>query len=78
LDNTNEYRVPEGHFFFMGDNRDNSRDSRVLYDIGYVPAENLVSRAEFLLFSLNGSARLWEIWRWPSAVRFGRIGKEID
>ena len=50
LDNTPEDMVPEGHFFFMGDHRDNSRDSRVLYDVGYVPLENLVGRAEFLFW----------------------------
>jgi len=73
LDNTAEYVVPEGHYFFMGDNRDNSRDSRVLYDVGYVPAENLVGRAEFLFFSHDDSASWWEIWRWPWVIRFGRI-----
>lgn len=73
LDNTNEYVVPEGHYFFMGDNRDNSRDSRVLYDVGYVPADNLVGRAEFLFFSHDDSANWWEVWRWPWVIRFGRI-----
>jgi len=73
LDNTSEYLIPEGHYFFMGDNRDNSRDSRVLYDVGYVPAENLVGRAEFLFFSHDDSASWWEVWRWPWMIRFGRI-----
>ena len=73
LDNTIEYHVPPGHYFFMGDNRDNSRDSRVLSDVGYVPAENLIGRAEFLFFSHNDSASWWQVWRWPSAIRFGRI-----
>jgi signal peptidase I len=78
LDNTNVYVVPEGSFFFMGDNRDNSRDSRVLYDVGYVPLENLVGRAEFLFFSHNDSASWWQVWRWPWVIRFGRIFSGIN
>jgi signal peptidase I len=70
-DNTPEYKVPEGHYFMMGDNRDNSLDSRA--DVGFVPAQNLVGRAEFIFFSTDGSARLWEIWRWPFAMRFERF-----
>ncbi|WP_322097272.1 signal peptidase I [Pelagibius sp. Alg239-R121] len=75
LDNTRAYTVPEGHYFGMGDNRDNSQDSRV---IGFIPAENLIGRAEFLFFSHDSSARIWEIWKWPSAIRFGRLGDGID
>lgn len=73
LDNTRVFTVPEGHFFAMGDNRDNSLDSRVRGGVGFVPAENLVGRAEILFFSTNGSARFWEVWRWPSSIRFARI-----
>jgi signal peptidase I len=73
LDNTQEYVVPPGDYFMMGDNRDNSQDSRVLSAVGYVPAENLVGRAEFIFFSTDGSARLWEIWKWPFAIRYGRL-----
>jgi signal peptidase I len=73
LDNTPEFVVPPGHYFMMGDNRDNSLDSRVTSLVGFVPAENLVGRAEFLFFSLDDGARFWEIWKWPWAVRFGRI-----
>jgi signal peptidase I len=57
----------------MGDNRDNSSDSRVLRQVGYVPIENFVGRAEFLFFSTNGSARVWEVWKWPFTVRYGRL-----
>jgi signal peptidase I len=78
LDNTGIYTVPEGYYFAMGDNRDNSLDSRVLSEVGYIPAENLVGRAEFLFFSHNGSARLWQIWRWPLAVRYGRMFQAIE
>src|SRR5205085_2701225 len=56
LDNTPVYDVPPGHFFAMGDNRDNSQDSRVLSAVGYIPAENLVGRAQFIFFSTDGSA----------------------
>ncbi len=73
LDNTPVYIVPKGHYFAMGDNRDNSLDSRVANGVGYVPAENLVGRAEILFFSTDGSAGWWEFWRWPVAIRFGRV-----
>jgi signal peptidase I len=73
LDNTPVYDVPPGEYFMMGDNRDNSQDSRVLSAVGYVPGENLVGRAEFIFFSTDGSARLWEIWKWPFAIRYSRL-----
>ena len=73
LDNTDKYTVPEGHYFMMGDNRDNSQDSRVLAHVGYVPFDNLEGRAEFLFFSTDGSAHIFEFWKWPSAIRFSRI-----
>jgi signal peptidase I len=73
LDNTPVYAVPPDHYFAMGDNRDNSQDSRVLSAVGYIPAENLIGRAEFLFFSTDGSAHWWQVWRWPFAVRYGRL-----
>jgi signal peptidase I len=73
LDNTQVYEVPPGDYFMMGDNRDNSQDSRVLSAVGYVPAENLIGRAEFIFFSTDGSARLWEFWEWPFAIRYSRL-----
>ena len=73
LDNTPVYEVPPGHYFGMGDNRDNSQDSRVLSMVGYIPAENLVGRAEFIFFSTDGSAHWWEVWRWPFAIRYSRL-----
>lgn len=75
LDNWGPEVVPEGHFFAMGDNRDNSLDSRA--DVGYVPFENLVGRAEVLFFSHDGSSPWWEFWTWPSTIRFNRIGDAI-
>lgn len=78
-DNTSIYRVPEKHYFFMGDNRDNSQDSRVIGGgVGFVPEENLVGRAEIIFLSVDGSARIWQIWRWPSAIRYSRIFKKIE
>ena len=71
LDNTMVYTVPEGHYFMMGDNRDNSLDSRA--NVGFVPAENLIGRAEIIFFSTDGNARWWEIWKWPGATRFNRF-----
>ena len=72
-DNTNVYVVPADHYFAMGDNRDDSTDSRFLEHVGFVPAENLVGRADMIFFSVDGSARIWEIWKWPSAIRFSRF-----
>jgi signal peptidase I len=74
-DNFRETKIPAGHYFMMGDNRDNSNDSR--FDVGPVPFVNFIGRAEFLFFSVNGLARIWEVWKWPSAIRFGRIFKGI-
>ena len=76
LDNTGVFVVPAGHYFMMGDNRDNSDDSRA--EVGYVPFENLVGKAEILFFSTDGSARLWEIWKWPLAIRYERMGQIVD
>ncbi len=72
LNNTGVYVVPPGDYFMMGDNRDNSLDSRTT-QVGYVPAENLVGRAEFLFFSTDGTAALWQVWKWPYAVRYSRL-----
>jgi len=73
LDNTAVYEVPEGYYFAMGDNRDNSQDSRVMSAVGFIPFENLVGRAQFLFFSTDGSAAWWEVWKWPFAIRYWRL-----
>ncbi|MDI3306307.1 MAG: signal peptidase I [Acetobacteraceae bacterium] len=73
LDNTQVYEVPAGHVFAMGDNRDNSLDSRVQNAVGFIPLENLVGRAEFIFFSVNDSGSIWQIWNWPFAIRWGRL-----
>ncbi len=78
LDNTPIYTVPKDHFFAMGDNRDSSLDSRVQDRVGFVPAENLVGRAEFLFFSTNGAARIWEVWKWPISIRYRRLFNGIE
>ena len=70
-DNTREFDVPPGHYFMMGDNRDNSADSR--FTVGYVPAENLVGRANLVFFSIAGKASPLEIWKWPSLMRVSRL-----
>ena len=81
LDNTDTYTVPKGHYFMMGDNRDNSADSRVQRGadrVGFVPLENFVGRAEVLFFSTDGTSSIWEIWKWIPAMRFGRFFRVIQ
>lgn len=76
LDNTDVFTVPEGHYFMMGDNRDNSEDSRVSAEqggIGFIPEENIVGRAEIIMFSLGEGARFWQLWKWPAAIRYDRF-----
>ncbi len=71
-DQTPLFTVPEGHFFFMGDNRDNSVDSRFLNEVGYVPLENLIGRADLIALSSDGA--FWQVWNW----RFDRLFKVIE
>ncbi|MBV9261942.1 MAG: signal peptidase I [Pseudolabrys sp.] len=71
-DNTQVYTVPSGEYFMMGDNRDNSTDSR-FSQVGTVPFENIVGRAQMIFFSVYEGERAWEFWRWPVSVRWGRL-----
>jgi len=75
-DNTNIYEVPDGHYFAMGDNRDNSSDSRFLNRVGYIPRENLIGRAEVKFFSVDGAG--WKFWDWPAKARFSRFFDSIE
>lgn len=78
VDNTEVYTVPEGHYFMMGDNRDNSQDSRFLDYVGYVPAENLIGKARMILFSTDGSADWWQVWGWIPSLRSDRFFKIVQ
>lgn len=73
-ENTEEFVVPDGTYFMMGDDRDKSADSRVFDSgVGFVPAENLVGHAQFIFFSNNSFAQWWEIWKWPFTIRYDRL-----
>ncbi len=71
-DNTSVFVVPTDHLFMLGDNRDNSTDSRVLSQIGYVPIENVIGRAAMIYFSLAGAEK-----NKPGRIRFERIGTMV-
>jgi signal peptidase I len=71
-DNTEVYEVPPDNYFMMGDNRHNSTDSR-FPQVGFVPFDNFVGRAQLIFFSVHEGERAWEIWRWPFSVRWGRL-----
>ncbi|MEO0729701.1 MAG: signal peptidase I [Pseudomonadota bacterium] len=82
-DNTREYKVPEGHYFMMGDNRDNSTDSRVQWGgVDFVPYENLVGRADLVFFSAAfdepDSFRMLTPWQWPFDIRWHRFFQTVE
>jgi signal peptidase I len=64
--------TPPGNYFMMGDNRDNSTDSR-FSQVGFVPFENIVGKAQMIFFSVYEGERAWQFWRWPVAVRWNRL-----
>ncbi|MBQ7412807.1 MAG: signal peptidase I [Alphaproteobacteria bacterium] len=69
-DDTEVFTVPEDYYFMMGDNRDNSQDSRFF---GFVPAENLEGKARFIFYSNNGSGDFWQFWKWKDSLRLKRF-----
>ncbi|MGE0186372.1 MAG: signal peptidase I [Hyphomonadaceae bacterium] len=77
LDNTREFVVPDGHYFMMGDDRDNSADSRVPSVVGYVPYDNLVGPAQFIVVSFDGSTSLFRPWTLFSGFRGDRFFKAV-
>ena len=75
-DNTEEFNVPADKIFVMGDNRDNSQDSR-FNTVGFIPLENVIGKAQFIFFSLENS-RFLEIWKWPYSIRYDRLFQKIQ
>jgi signal peptidase I len=77
VDHYGPVTVPDGHYFMMGDNRDNSIDSRYGDVVGFVPFENFIGKAQVIAFSYEADASLWKFWQWDKAFRSGRFWQEI-
>lgn len=73
LDYTPEYKIPKNKFFFMGDNRDNSSDSRVMSGVGFVPKENIIGKVWFIWFSVDTNFSLSRFWTLPLHIRYDRL-----
>lgn len=73
VDNTPEYTVPEGHYFFMGDNRDHSVDSRYMDAVGFVPKENIIGHARVVALSVKPEYSLLSVWNWGKSIRTERF-----
>ena len=79
FENSDPFIVPDEHFFFLGDNRDCSKDSRFLSSVGYVHRNNLVGKAQFIFFSSDRSkGSIFSFWRWNKSIRFNRFFKKIN